>query len=214
MLLADRNDAGRQLAKHLVALKQKNSVVLALPRGGVPVGFEIARALGHCSILFWCVRSGHRWRKSWPSERLPMARTPNLSPMPQLVADLDISADYLEAAKSTALQEIERRRCVYLGDRQPVEVVGCTAIVVDDGLATGAIMLAAVQAIRRRNPARIVLAIPVASTSALKQLSRHVDKAVCLRAPANFTAVSAFYRRFPQLEDEEVTALLNRGYRR
>jgi len=100
---------------------------------------------------------------------------------------------------------------VYFGERQPVEVVGCTAIVVDDGIATGATMLAALRATRRRKPARLVLAVPVAPRHTLERMRREVDETVCLDTPADFFAVGQFYRRFPQLEDEEVTALLDQA---
>jgi len=109
------------------------------------------------------------------------------------------------------LQEIERRRRVYLGDRRPVEVAGRTAIVVDDGVATGATMLAALRATRRRAPARLVLAVPVAAPDALERLREEADKVVCLETPVQFFAVGQFYRAFPQLRDAEVIALLDQA---
>ena len=184
MLLADRHDASRQFSEHLVALKQKNSVVLALPRGGVPVGLESTRALEAPLDLVLVRKIGAPLEEELAIGAIADGQDPELVTNAQLVADLDISADYLEAAKSTALQEIERRRRVYLGNRQPVGVVGRTAIVVDDGLATGA----AVRAIRRRNPARIVLVVPVASNKSCS----HVGQA-CIKRSFE-TMIHARYR--------------------
>ena len=111
------------------------------------------------------------------------------------------------------MQEIERRRRVYFGDRTPVEIAGRTAIVVDDGIATGATMLAALRATRRRKPARLVLAVPVAPPDTLERLRSEVDQAVCLETPEDFYAVGQFYRAFPQLRDAEVIATARAGAR-
>jgi putative phosphoribosyl transferase len=211
MLFTDRHDAGRQLAQRLVALKDRNPVVLALPRGGVPVGFEIARMLGAPLDLVLVRKMGAPFAAELAIGAVADGEVPELVINAPLIADLDISPDYLEEAKSAALLEIERRRRVYLGDRLAVDVAGCTAIVVDDGLATGATMLAALRGIRRRNPARIVLAVPVAPKHALKRLRPEVDETVCLAMPTDFMAVGEFYQNFPQLRDQEVTALLNRS---
>jgi putative phosphoribosyl transferase len=211
MLFTDRRDAGRQLAQRLVALKDRNPVVLALPRGGVPVGFEIARVLGAPLDLVLVRKMGAPFAAELAIGAVADGEVPELVINAPLIADLDISPDYLEEAKSAALLEIERRRRVYLGDRLPVDVAGCTAIVVDDGLATGATMLAALRGIRRRNPARIVLAVPVAPKHVLKRLRREVDETVWLATPTDFMAVGEFYQNFPQLRDQEVTALLNRS---
>jgi putative phosphoribosyl transferase len=136
---------------------------------------------------------------------------PELVTNARVVADLDISQGFLEEAKSSALKEIERHRRVYLGDHQRLDIRGRTAILVDDGIATGATMMAALHGTRRRAPARIVLAVPVAAKQALKQLRREADETICLQAPSHFPAVSAFYRHFPQLQDVEVIALLDRA---
>jgi putative phosphoribosyl transferase len=125
-----------------------------------------------------------------------------------LVRRLHVSSEYLDEAKTAALAEIERRRHAWLGDRPPVDVSGRTAIVVDDGIATGATMRAALQATRARKPARVVLAVPVAAPDSLDQLRHEADEVVCLDAPEDFMAVGQFYRHFPQLRDAEVTGLL------
>lgn len=211
MLFTDRHEAGRRLAERLLALKDKNPVVLALPRGGVPVGFEIARALAAPLDLVLVRKIGAPFQEELAVGAIADGEHPELVTDPQLVAHLDISPEYLEEAKSAALEEIERRRRVYFGDRQPVEIAGRTAIVVDDGIATGATMLAALRATRRRRPARLVLAVPVAPRHTLKKLRQEVDETVCLDTPADFFAVGQFYRQFPQLRDEEVIALLDQA---
>jgi putative phosphoribosyl transferase len=187
MLFTDRQDAGRQLAERLLTLKEKKPVVLALPRGGVPVGFEIASTLRAPLDLVLVRKIGSPNDEELAVGAIADGDDPDLVTEPHLVADLDISPEYLEEGKSQALIEIERRRRVYLGDRRPVDVAGRTAIVVDDGVATGATMLAALRGIRRRNPARMVLAVPVAPKHALEQLCREVDETVCLHIPAFLT---------------------------
>jgi putative phosphoribosyl transferase len=211
MLFTNRHEAGRRLAERLLALKDRRPVVLALPRGGVPVGFEVARALAAPLDLVLVRKIGAPFQEDLAVGAIADGEHPELVTDPRLVADLDISPEYLEEAKSAALQEIERRRRVYFGDRQPVDVAGCTAIVVDDGIATGATMLAALRATRRRKPARLVLAVPVAPRHTIEKLRREVDETVCLDTPADFFAVGQFYRQFPQLRDEEVIALLDQA---
>jgi putative phosphoribosyl transferase len=211
MLFTDRHEAGRRLAKRLLALKDKRPVVLALPRGGVPVGFEIARALAAPLDLVLVRKIGVPQQEEFALGAVADGEHPELVVDQGLMDSLDISPEYLEATKSAALQEIERRRRVYLGDRHPVDVAGCTAIVVDDGIATGATMLAALRATRRRGPARLVIAVPVAPGDTLERLRGEADETVCLDTPADFFAVGQFYREFPQLRDAEVVALLDQA---
>ena len=212
MLFANRREAGRQLAQRLLALTDNNPVVLALPRGGVPVGLEIARALSAPLDLVLVRKIGAPNQEELALGAVADGEHPELVTDPDLVDQLDISPEYLAEARSTALRELERRRRVYLGDRQPVDVAGRTAIIVDDGVATGATMLAALRATRRRGPARLVLAVPVASPDALRRLRREADETVCLDTPADFFAVGQFYGAFPQLRDGEVIKLLNEAH--
>jgi putative phosphoribosyl transferase len=209
MRFTDRREAGRRLAVRLLALKDQHPVVLALPRGGVPVGFEIARALAAPLDLVLVRKIGAPEQEELALGAIADGETPELVTDPRLVDRLGVSSSYLEEAKSTALRELERRRHVYLGDRQPADVAGRTAIVVDDGIATGATMLAALRATRRRAPARLVLAVPVAPPDALKRLRREADEVVCLATPVDFFAVGQVYHAFPQLRDAEVIALLD-----
>jgi putative phosphoribosyl transferase len=211
MLFSDRHEAGRKLAARLLDLKKMNPVVLALPRGGVPVGFEIASALGAPLDLVLVRKIGAPFQEELAVGAIADGDEPELVTDARMVADLDVSPAYLEDAKSAALVEIERRRRAYLKDRKPVDIAGRVAIVVDDGVATGATMLAALRATRRRKPTQIVLAVPVASEQALGRLRLEADTTICLDTPANFMAVGQFYRQFPQLRDEEVIALLDRA---
>ena len=209
MVFEDRRDAGRQLARRLMDLKQQQPVVLALPRGGVPVGFEIARAVSAPLDIILVRKIGAPFEPELAVGAIVGGDDPEPVIDARMVADLNVSPEYLEAARGAALREIERRRLAYLGTHLPVEVEGRTAIVVDDGIATGATMLAALGGTRRRRPARIVLAVPVASEQALTRLRPEVDRTICLTAPADFGAVGAFYRQFPQLTDQEVVTLLD-----
>ncbi|MFL5257127.1 MAG: phosphoribosyltransferase [Rhodopila sp.] len=210
MIFNDRRDAGRRLAKRLQTLKEKNPVVLALPRGGVPVGLEIARALRAPLDLVLVRKIGAPLEQELAVGVVIDGKDPELVTNARLLAELAVSSEYLEVARMEAVREIERRR-LYLGDRPPVDLAGCTAIVTDDGVATGATMLAALRGIQRRNPIRILLAVPVASELALELLHPEVDKTVCLQTPAHFRTVGEFYRTFPQLRDDEVIALLDQA---
>ena len=211
MRFTDRHEAGRLLAQQLLELKDECPVVLALPRGGVPVGFEIACALAAPLDLVLVRKIGAPDQEELAIGAIADGGDPELVVNRDTLAYRQISRDYLAKTKAAALHEIERRRVAYCDDRPPVDVTGRTAIVVDDGIATGSTMLAALRATRRRKPARLVLAVPVAPHHALEKLRHEVDQVVCLNTPAVFFAVGQFYRQFPQLEDAEVIALLTQA---
>ena len=211
MLFSDRSDAGRRLAERLLRFKNKQPIVLALPRGGVPVGFEIARALAAPLDLVLVRKIGAPYQEELAIGAIADGEHPELVTDLALMAGLDVTPEYLEQAKSTALREIERRRHAWFGDRKPIDVAGRTAIVVDDGIATGATMQVALRATRRRKPARLVLAVPVAPAHSLEALWHEADETICLSTPEDFFAVGQFYRRFPQLGDDEVTTLLEQA---
>ncbi len=209
MVFADRQEAGQRLAKRLLHLKDQHPVVLALPRGGVPVGYEIARVLAAPLDLVLVRKIGAPDQPELAIGAIADGEPPELVTDPQLASWLAVPPEYLEATKARELKEIERRRKLYVGDRALAEVRGRTAILVDDGMATGATMRAALRATRRRAPARLVLAVPVASLDTLARMQGEADEIVCLGTPAGFMAVGQFYRRFPQLEDAEVIALMD-----
>ena len=210
-MFRDRSDAGRQLAAKLMRFKAAHPVVLALPRGGVPVGYEIAKML-EAPLDIVLVR-----KLGAPGfEELAIGAIAEGTPIEKFieadtVAQLNVPQDYLDRAIEHQTREIERRRTVYRSGRHPIDVHGRTAIVVDDGIATGATMRAALRSVRRGKPARLVMAVPVAAPSTLESLQAEADELVCLATPDPFDAISLFYAEFHQLRDEEVTDLLKRA---
>ncbi|MGH7057298.1 MAG: phosphoribosyltransferase [Acetobacteraceae bacterium] len=208
MTFADRREAGRLLAQKLLHFKDQRPVVLALPRGGVPVGFEIARALRAPLDLVLAQKLGAPNQPELAVGAIADGAEPELVTDPRLLAALSVSSAALDAIKDQALAEVERRGRTYRGDRPPVALAGRTAIVVDDGIATGATTRAALRASRRREPARLVLAVPVAPPATIRRLKQEADAIVCLVKPRLFAAVGQYYESFPQLDDEEVLSLL------
>jgi putative phosphoribosyl transferase len=207
---ADRVEAGRLLGERLARLHfAAPPVVLALPRGGVPVGAEVARSL-HAPLDLVLVRKiGTPWQPE-----LALAAVVEGDP-PQIVVDEEVQRSigsdegYIERQAQLELREIARRRQAYLRGRPAVPVARRTVIVVDDGIATGTTMRAALKALARRGAAQRVLAVPVAPQDTLQQLRAEVDQVVCLATPFPFRAVGEHYLHFPQLEDDEVIAALD-----
>jgi len=211
ILFADREDAGKQLAARLLPFKDKDPVVLALPRGGVPIGLEVATALDAPLDLILVRKIGT------PGQPELAVGAVVDGPQPELVINQDVKRlagipdDYIEREKLRQLMEIDRRRKLWLGARVRVAVKGKTALVVDDGIATGATVRAALHAVRRSRPARLILATPVAPPETVRSLRGDADEIVCLATPERFWAISMFYGRFPQISDDEVTALMERS---
>ncbi len=204
---ADRREAGRVLAEHLASYRGTDGLlVLGLARGGVPVGWEVAAALGAPLEVFLVRKLGvPQW------EELAMgalATGGGVVVNDRLVSNLGLSAEDLRAAIERETAELDRRERAYRGDRAPVAVAGRTVILVDDGVATGASMLAAIRAIRAGGPARIVVAVPVGPPTACRQLAAEADDVVCVSMPAGFDAVGQVFADFHQVSDDEVRALL------
>ena len=207
MLYLDRRDAGRLLATRLSAYADDPGVlVLALPRGGVPVAYEVAKAL-HVPLDVFLVRKlglpGH--------EELAIgaiasggARVLN----DEVVRALRIPASIIEEVTAKEKKELARRERSYRGDRPPVDVCGRTVILIDDGLATGSSMRAAIAALRRQGPARIVVAVPVGAVETCEEFQEEADEAICAQMPEPFYAVGLWYSDFSQTTDEEVHDLL------
>jgi putative phosphoribosyl transferase len=210
MRFRDRTHAGRLLAAELRRFAKRDPVVLALPRGGVPVGFEIAQGLRAPLDLVLVRKIGAPLQPE-----LAVAAVVDGEQMEIVtnedVASLRVPKSYIEEQAARQVEEIERRRRLYLGGRERVAVEGKTALVVDDGIATGATMRASLRAVRRRKPAHLVLAIPVAPPDTLESLRNEVDEVVCLQMPDDLYAVGQFYDDFAQVDDDEVRELLERA---
>jgi putative phosphoribosyl transferase len=204
----DRTDAGRKLAQTLASMKLAHPVVLALPRGGVPVAAEVARTLDAPLDLLLVRKIGA------PGQRELAVAAIAEGPGSGLVFDAETmvysgaTEAYVECEAFRERAELARRHKAYLGERAPVSVEGKTAVVVDDGIATGTTVRAALKALRARRPARVVLAVPVAPTRALTEIRPLVDDLVCLSEPSSFYAVGAHYDDFQQVTDDEVIATL------
>ena len=208
MTFATRTEAGEQLAAALVALGPADPVVLALPRGGVPVAVPIAVSLQAPLDLVMARKIGVPGHEEVAAGAVVNGEDPHIVVNPSVLAAAGMSEEQVRALAEQELLTIRRRREQYLAGRVPVEVRGRTAIVVDDGIATGATMRVALQAVRRRGPARTVLAVPVAPAQTLSSLRSEVDDVVCLLSPQHFYAVGEFYRDFHQVSDAEVVAAL------
>ncbi len=208
MTFATRTEAGEQLAAALVALGPADPVVLALPRGGVPVAVPIAVSLQAPLELVMARKIGVPGHEEVAAGAVVNGEDPHIVVNPSVLAAAGMSEEQVRDLAEQELLTIRRRREQYLAGRVPVEVRGRTAIVVDDGIATGATMRVALQAVRRRGPARTVLAVPVAPAQTLSSLRSEVDDVVCLLSPQHFYAVGEFYRDFHQVSDAEVVAAL------
>lgn len=208
MLFANRQEAGRRLANALLHFKTQRPVVLALARGGVPVGFEIARTLAAPLDVLLVRKIGAPGSPELAIGAIVDGEHLERFIDERMVRILAVPQSYLDQEIAEQSAEIERRRKIYFQDRASADVRGATAIVVDDGIATGATMRAALRATRRRDPAKLVLSAPVASPTAIEGLRGEVDEVVCLEGSQEFFAIGEFYRDFHQVSDAEVVALL------
>ena len=208
LIFKNRREAGQKLAVRLLRYKQEQPVVLALPRGGVPVGYEVALAL-HAPLDIVVVRKlGAPGQPELGIGAVVDGDHPQGVLNEEVVRHLDVSEEYVQHEVARQLREIHRRQQKYRGDLAAIDVAGRTAIVVDDGLATGGSMRAALRGVRRANPKRVVLAVPVAPADTLESLASETDDVVCLSTPSFFGAVGNFYDDFSQTSDDEVIRLL------
>lgn len=207
-IFGDRTEAGRALAERLLEGKYDKPVVLALPRGGVPVAAEVAKALDAPLDLVLVRKIGVPDQPELAVAAVVDGEEPEMVVNQDVQIMAHVTTEYLNAARDRQLKEIDRRRKIYLAGRARVPVEGCTAIVVDDGIATGATVRASLKALRRRNPAKLVLAVPVAPASTIKELRSDVDEIICLQTPEPFYAIGPWYRDFHQVNDDEVVAIL------
>src|SRR5450759_129314 len=209
-MFQDRSDAGRRLAKALLGYKGRNAVVLALPRGGVPVAAEVAAALDAPLDLILVRKIGLPTQPELAMGAVVDGAAPIVIRNEEVIGLSGTTADEFDMTCAREVAEIERRRQLYIGERPRAEIAGQVVIVIDDGIATGATTLAALQAIRNRKPKELVLAVPVAPPDTITELRQEVDALICLETPELFGAIGYFYRDFRQVSDEEVVAILKR----
>ena len=207
-MFSDRAEAGRRLAEQLQRFRADQPLVLALPRGGVTIGVEIARALAAPLDVVLVRKIGAPFQEELAIGAVADGEHPEMVVNRHITALLDIPESYLNEERDRQLIEIERRRKLYLAGRSRPGIAGKTAIVVDDGIATGATMRAALRAVRRAGPKRLVLAVPVAPAETIAELRHDVDEIVCLETPPDFGSISLYYEDFRQVTDSEVIAML------
>ncbi|KIG13105.1 Phosphoribosyl transferase domain protein [Enhygromyxa salina] len=205
--LRDRSAAGRALANALAChYANKNALVLALPRGGVPVAFEIAGRLGATLDIMLVRKLGVPGQPELAAGAIASGGVRVLNP--DVIRGLGVSEQALEQVAAAEQRELERRERSYRGDRPRPTVTGRIVILVDDGVATGATMRAAIAAVRGQHPARVVVAVPVGSADTVRALEQQADHVICLATPSPFWAVGQWYQDFNQVEDEQVRQLL------
>ena len=210
IMFEDRADAGRRLASRLGAYRnRKDVVVLGIPRGGVPVAFEIAAALDAPLDVFVSRKLGVPGQEELAFGAVASGGVRILDR--EITEAVGISDAEVERITANVRKEVERREKVYRGGRQPLMVQGQTVILVDDGIATGSSMRAAIGALRQMKPVRLVVAVPVAPLSTCNRLRQEVDELICVQTPEDFYAIGQFYEDFSQVADEEVTRLLHRA---
>jgi predicted phosphoribosyltransferase len=202
MLFTDRYDAATRLAKKLEKYKGLDGVVLAIPRGGVPVGYIIAKHLDLDLDLLMTKKLGHPYNEEFAIGAVGLEDA--------IIEEKEgISTDYIEKETANIHRQLKERYKKFMGERKPVDIEGKIVIVVDDGVATGRTVLATLKMLRRRHPGKLIVAVPVASAQAADRISKEVDEFVCLYTPFPFYGVGRFYEDFSQTTDEEVKELLN-----
>jgi putative phosphoribosyl transferase len=210
MSFYDRSEAGRRLAAELARYKGEDVVVLALPRGGVPVAAPIAVALEAPLDLILIRKLGVPFYSELAMGAVADAGIPLIVRNEDVITEAGVKQADFDAVCQRELEEIGRRRRVYFGERSRSDVRGRVAIVVDDGVATGATTRAALRAVRALHPKKLVLAVPVAPTDTLRSLRHEADETVCLETHRVFVAIGCYYADFHQIDDEEVISTLNR----
>lgn len=207
-IFADRRDAGRHLAVALREYVAQDPVVLALPRGGVPVAYEAAAELVAPLDLLFVRKIGAPGHPELGLGALVDGADPQVVLNPEVARVVDPPPGYIEQQVKKELREIDRRRRTYLGGREPIDVHGRTVLVIDDGVATGGTMIAALQGLESAGVSRLVLGLPVAPPDVVVRLAEDADEVVCLATPEPFLAVGLWYSDFTQTTDEEVVQLL------
>jgi len=202
MVFRNREEAGEILAERLSAYLPATAIVLALPRGGVPLGYIIAKKLGLPLDVILIKKIGYPGQPEYAVGAVSLQN--------QIInKGLKLAPEYLNEQIENIRYELQQRYRRYQGNRQPVQIEGKTVFLVDDGIATGYTMLAAAQLVRQANPDRVIIAVPVASPSVLPKLKAYANEIVCLAAPPQFQAVGQFYHDFSEVSHDEVVRLLS-----
>lgn len=205
----DRHDAGKKLAKFLSAYKNKqDTIALALPRGGVPVAYEIAKALLIPMDVFIVRKLGVPGHEELAMGAIASGGVTYYND--EIVSQLNLSPGAISEVIASEEKELKRREENYRGENPFPDLKGKTVILIDDGIATGATTRAAIKALKKQNPKRIVLAVPVAAASTVAEMAKEVDEIICPLKPINFYAVGLWYDNFSQTTDEEVAVLLGK----
>jgi putative phosphoribosyl transferase len=205
----DRKEAGQRLAEELLRYKHEHPVIIALPRGGVPVAFEVAKKL-HAPLDIVIVRKlGAPGQKELAIGALVEGKKPLVFLNNYIMTSLRVSESYLKEEITIETEEMRRRQKMYRGEEQRVQLKDRTVIIVDDGIATGASMKAALMGLKADEPKKIILAVPVAPADIINEMEQIVDEVVCLKTPTLFFAVGKHYADFSQTTDDEVINLLD-----
>jgi putative phosphoribosyl transferase len=210
-MFQDRADAGKQLANALQQYRDQDVVVLALPRGGVAVAAEVASELGASLDLLIVRKVGVPYHQELAMGAVIDGSHPIVVRNDDVIYSSGLSEEEFQRQCTKELQEIERRRILYFGNNNPIDITGRTAILIDDGVATGATARAAILGLHERKPRKIILAVPVAADDTMETLRHDVDEVICLEKPATLEAISFHYGDFSQLTDEDVIAILKRS---
>lgn len=201
MLFIDRFDAAMQLAKKLEKYKDQDGIILAVPRGGVPLGYYLARHLNFNLDLLMTKKLGHPFNEEFAIGAVGLEDA--------VVEETEgISPDYIEKETANIQHQLKERYKKFMGEKEPLDIEGKIIIVVDDGVATGRTILATLKMLRSNHPKKLVVAVPVASEQAAERISKEVDEFICLYTPTPFYGVGRFYKNFTQTTDEEVIELL------
>lgn len=209
MVFRNRDDAGRLLAERLDRFSGPETIVCALPRGGVPVAVQIARRLGAPLTLLFVRKIGAPGHQEFAIGAIVDGETPARILQQDAIDALKVNDRYIAESCDAAMREIDRRKALYRGLCPPIPLKGKTAIIVDDGLATGASMEAAIKAAKASRARTVVAAVPVGLEDAVVRLAAIADEIICLETPAQFRSVSQSYDSFPQLDDADVMAILS-----
>ena len=207
-MFSDRKAAGRELAAALTKYKSESPVVLAIPRGGVPVGYEVALALQAPLDIIVARKLGAPGQHELGLGAIVDGDHPQSVLNENIIRELSVSTQYIEEEIEAELKEIRRRQTAYRKGRPAIEIAGRTVIVIDDGIATGGSIRAALRGVRRMGPKKVILAVPVAPSDTIESLRAEADEIVCLQTPEYFMAIGEFYEDFSQTGDDEVIELL------